>query len=600
MGISKLKSHNKSTLQRSGTLKLASKSNTSHYDLKHSGRCSVILKAIKRQLKEDSKNKANLKKKILESYEDKIKNIEITFANNVLGYYPTELLTSNSEYFNRLLNGPYLNPNGRRLQLYSVIKESFDAVLMLTKDDSNFKVNILKSLKEQILIELFDVSTFLLLDKATQKIGNELWIRKNNDNIVIMYMLTKMRDLTFSRRLFTRISFIFNKLFLNKTYLLLDEEDLLNLLLNPLTNLNISNDYSVLSSYLETRVKNFPEKRNDPLYLYLYNVCEEVSKVGSSGVYGIAKRYPNKIVVNIGGVSSLGITNTCEVFNPSEERWYSAPSFFSNNLPPISMHGLCSSQNYIYCLGGTSHIKYKKASCYRFSLENLTWEEICNTSVSRQYCGTGILYDIFPIIVGGKDERRRFKSCEIFLPQLNSWKQATSMSEIRSDFASASFNDIFFVAGGFNGDRILSVAEYYDYTRNEWIDICAKMKHSRYGTRGVFLNGRFIIIGGTEYTGAAALNSCEYYDPREGKFFSLKGKLNNGRSSHGCTVFGDKIIVSGGSNEKENKIIETCEIFDSRFDRWQFTDPITDNRSNLQSICIEYSSQIPRFLPYYE
>ncbi|CEF69997.1 Nrf2-associated protein keap1b [Strongyloides ratti] len=598
MGVSKLKTCKKNTSRHCNSFKLVSKGSIGHHDTKNISKCSAILKIIKKHLKEDSRNKDILKKKIIEVYENEAKNVEITFANNVKGYYPTDILTSNSQYFNRLLNGPYLPSDHRKLQLYSVVKEGFDAVLILLKKDNNSKINILKSLKEQILIELFDVSTFLFLDKSTTKIVNELWVRITDDNIVIMYMLTKMRDINFSKKLFTRISFIFNKLYLNKTYLLLDEEDILNLLLNPLTNINISNDYSILSSYLEARIKNFPEKKNDQLWLYLYNICNEVSKIGSSEVFGITKRYPNRVVLNIGGVSSLGITNECEIFNPSDERWYYGPSFLSTNLPPLSMHGLCSNESYIYCLGGTSHIKYKRSSCYRFSLETLDWEEICSGQVSRQYCGTGMLHNLFPIIVGGKDERRRFKTCEIFLPQLNNWKQTSNMSEIRSDFASSSFNDIFFVAGGFNGDKVLSVAEYYDYTRNEWIDICSKMKHARYGTRGVFLNGRFIVTGGTEITGSTALTSCEYYDPREGKFFSMKNKLINGRSSHGCTVFGDKIIVSGGINEKENKILETCEIFDSRLDRWLLTDSISDCKSNLQSVCIEYSSKIPQFLPH--
>uniref|UniRef100_A0A0K0EJ44 BACK domain-containing protein n=1 Tax=Strongyloides stercoralis TaxID=6248 RepID=A0A0K0EJ44_STRER len=600
MGVSKLKSSKKNSSRHCNSLKIVSKSSINQHDIKNSIKCSIILKVIKKQLKEESKNKDNLKKKIIEAYENEAKNVEITFANNVKGYYSTDLLTTNSQYFNSLLNGPYLSSSGRKLQLYSVIKEGFDAVLLLLKNDNNGTINILKSLKEQLLIELFDVATFLFLDKATNKIVNELWLRITEDNLVIMYMLTKMRDLNFSKKLFTRISFIFNKLLLNKTYLLLDEEDILNLLINPLTNLNISNDYSILSFYLEARIKNFPEKKKDQLWLYLYNICNEISKIGSLEVLGITKRYPNRIVINIGGVSSLGITNECEIFNPSDERWYSGTSFLSKNLPPLSMHGVCSNESYIYCLGGTSHIKYKRASCYRFSLEDLNWEEICSGQVSRQYCGSGILHNLYPIIAGGKDERRRFKTCEIFLPQLNSWKQTCNMSEIRSDFASSSFNDIFFVAGGFNGDKVLNVAEYYDHTRNEWIDICAKMKHARYGTRGVFLNGRFIVIGGTEITGATALTSCEYYDPREGKFFSIKNKLMNGRSSHGCTVFGDKILVSGGINEKENKQLETCEIFDSRLDRWHFTDSIFDCKSNLQSVCVEYSSKIPQFLPNYK
>lgn len=124
----------------------------------------------------------------------------------------------------------------------------------------------------------------------------------------------------------------------------------------------------------------------------------------------------------------------------------------------------------------------------------------------------------------------------------NSWEQGPPMVNPRSLFASASCGEFAFVAGGFanvklngmtSGEKdkssqgwgagplnVLTSAERYDSRRGQW-DPIPPMKTRRQKCSGVFMDGKFFVIGGKDEN-HQPLTCGEVYDPAKGTWRTIE------------------------------------------------------------------------------
>ena len=85
------------------------------------------------------------------------------------------------------------------------------------------------------------------------------------------------------------------------------------------------------------------------------------------------------------------------------------------------------------------------------------------------------------------------------------------METPRENFGATAIGEKIFIAGGFNNHgRLISCAEVYDSTSNEWSPL-PDMREKRWGCSVVSVNGKINVIGG--YDSGIIHASGEMFDP---------------------------------------------------------------------------------------
>ncbi|XP_074302665.1 F-box/kelch-repeat protein SKIP11-like [Silene latifolia] len=96
----------------------------------------------------------------------------------------------------------------------------------------------------------------------------------------------------------------------------------------------------------------------------------------------------------------------------------------------------------------------------------------------------------------------------------NSWSSGMSMNSSRCLFGSASLGEIAIFAGGCDSQgNILSSAELYDSEKQTWVTL-PSMNKPRKMCSGVFMDGKFYVIGGIGGSSGRALSCGEEFDPK--------------------------------------------------------------------------------------
>ncbi|CAN7026486.1 F-box/kelch-repeat protein SKIP11 [Brassica rapa] len=115
------------------------------------------------------------------------------------------------------------------------------------------------------------------------------------------------------------------------------------------------------------------------------------------------------------------------------------------------------------------------------------------------------------LLVLGKDD---FSSHVIYRYSLltNSWSSGMKMNSPRCLFGSASLGEIAIFAGGCDSQgKILDFAEMYNSELQTWVTL-PRMNKPRKMCSGVFMDGKFYVIGGIGGADAKALTCGEEYD----------------------------------------------------------------------------------------
>ncbi|KAG8072401.1 hypothetical protein GUJ93_ZPchr0006g41902 [Zizania palustris] len=152
----------------------------------------------------------------------------------------------------------------------------------------------------------------------------------------------------------------------------------------------------------------------------------------------------------------------------------------------------------------------------------------------------------------------------------NSWSPGVDMNAPRCLFGSASFGEKAIVAGGMDAQgRVLRSAELYNSETKRWITLPC-MNKARRMCSGVFINGKFYVIGGMA-SNTEVLTCGEEYDLEKGKLVRKYNKKDNtwttlgelperpeavngwGIAFRGC---GERLLVIGGPRVLGGGMIE--------------------------------------------
>ena len=123
------------------------------------------------------------------------------------------------------------------------------------------------------------------------------------------------------------------------------------------------------------------------------------------------------------------------------------------------------------------------------------------------------------------------------------------MQHQRSDASATSISGKIYIAGGFNGNEVLSSAEVYDPISNQWT-LIPSMSRPRSGVQLVQFEDRYLFaIGGND--GQTRQTTIEKYDPKSKKW-TLMACMSVPRSNFASVVLENLIYVIGGFNVRPN------------------------------------------------
>uniref|UniRef100_A0AC35UAQ1 BTB domain-containing protein n=1 Tax=Rhabditophanes sp. KR3021 TaxID=114890 RepID=A0AC35UAQ1_9BILA len=571
MGILRLKSRSSGT---TGSTKLCvTKKRNSFKGTK----TEYVLDMIKAHLM-DSQNKGghNLKSKLEAVVQASSKDVILMFPNKQISYVNFDLLVNTSQYFKMALNGPFSTSMTLRLNMLTISKRHFEVVMRIVHHKDIKRTNkFLEDLSPACLIEIFDVATFLLVDKAIERIGFYILTKSHSENIVAVYNIASLRNFELACLVKQKLIYHFLNVALNKTYLDLDEKDFLDIFTDKRCDIPKQSEAKILYGYV---AEHF-DKRKTTKVLELYKKLIEPC---ASNNFADFKRLPNKILLSIGGWVSEGPTNEITVYNYREDKWTKLPEAMTKACKKNSYQGVCKNKDYIYSVGGFDASKSMN-TCSRFNLKRLEWESVSNMHDKRSYCKLVAINDKNVIALGGFDGSKRLTTTEYYAPASNQWEKMRPMLECRSDLGALYHKANIYVCGGFDGKAPLKTVEFYDFEADRWFKTGKSMQVGRSGINGIETNGGIFIAGG--YDGNKRLYSAEFYDSREGIWQLLGKPLKECRSNYGMEKIGDGIVFCGGFNG--NLLTDSCELFDPRAQSTIIVAPLQSPRSALSLVKIE-------------
>ena len=240
----------------------------------------------------------------------------------------------------------------------------------------------------------------------------------------------------------------------------------------------------------------------------------------------------------IGGVSSDGVTDKVEIYDPETDAWVSGASkptpvgfvsgvalgdkiyvpggFDAGRVPQnvleiydpaadawgegapmpkaLGAYGLAALDGAIYLFGGRAGPEQYVASVYRYDPGNDSWEELSPMAQSRGFLGAAPLGDQI-YVVGGYDDRAEYNACEVYDPVADLWSTCAPMGVPRGGLALVAVRDQLYALGG-GMERELAFNELYDSRVNVWRPIETPVREQWRGLGAGFLNPYLYAIGG--------------------------------------------------------------------------------------------------------
>ena len=154
------------------------------------------------------------------------------------------------------------------------------------------------------------------------------------------------------------------------------------------------------------------------------------------------------------------------------------------------------------------------------------------------------------IVAGGRNEKGKLNSVEMFSLGNRTWTQLQPMREGRDGASSVVCNNQLLVTGGRGSksmEKLLLNAVHVDQSQ-PWENIHAELPRRLYRHCSVIYNGQLIVIGGYNNEDKLAsysdsINEISLVPPYTSKLLATMRKR---RCSHGVAIFGDKILIVGG------------------------------------------------------
>uniref|UniRef100_A0A667WXV9 Kelch like family member 2 n=1 Tax=Myripristis murdjan TaxID=586833 RepID=A0A667WXV9_9TELE len=222
-----------------------------------------------------------------------------------------------------------------------------------------------------------------------------------------------------------------------------------------------------------------------------YQVAELPTRRCRAGVV-----YVGGCVYAVGGFNGSLRVRTVDCYDPVMDRW----SCVSSMQDRRSTLGAAVLNGLLYAVGGFDG---STGSLIHFTVEAYnpsgnTWSYIaemgtrrsgagvclcqcvclCVACVHHYMCGVGVLKGLL-YAVGGHDGPLVRKSCEVYDPASNSWRQVADMNMCRRNAGVCAVNNLLYVVGGDDGSCNLASVEFYNPNSDKWTLLPACMSTGR-------------------------------------------------------------------------------------------------------------------------
>lgn len=140
-----------------------------------------------------------------------------------------------------------------------------------------------------------------------------------------------------------------------------------------------------------------------------------------------------------------------------------------------------------------------------------------------------------------------------------------------------------FCLGGFDGATILDKGQYFDFTDNEWREICSmSLPRSAFGA--AFLNGKVYVTGG--WNGKDKIYwECECYDPDTDTWSDIP-PLEKERRGHSSFAYKNRVYVLGGQHS-QYKAIGDMSFYDCEENAWIVAPTMCTCRRYLSTVILD-------------
>ncbi|WP_167481395.1 Kelch repeat-containing protein [Leptospira kemamanensis] len=240
--------------------------------------------------------------------------------------------------------------------------------------------------------------------------------------------------------------------------------------------------------------------------------------------------------------SSVGYNGKIYLFRDGSVDVYDASSNQWNLLltnSPIRFHySIQVFDDKFYFLGGYSNVNGYFNNVFEFDPETLTFRQMTNMPTNRTLVVTALVGD--KIYVMGGHENEHSLVVEEFSPDTNSWTAKTSLPQgaFLNRGVGGYANNRFYGIGGYS-----NVVVYYDPANDTTTHLKVLMNFSRYYFASAVYNNKYYVFGGN--INGYAINGIESLDLVSNSW-SNQGNLPNAKFGHKAAILGNKIYLVGG------------------------------------------------------
>ncbi|MCW7461441.1 Kelch repeat-containing protein [Leptospira limi] len=342
--------------------------------------------------------------------------------------------------------------------------------------------------------------------------------------------------------------------------------------------------------------------------VYIYDTSTDTWTKGAEML--MSSSFHSSIAFN--GKIYLFSQGIVDVYDSVTNQW----SRLLTNSPILSYYSIQVYQDKFYFFAGYSNLNSNFNNVFEFNPATLTFSQKTNMPTTRIYAVTAVVGD--KIYVLGGNYYYNSRAIEEYTPSTNSWTVKPSlpeganlsyamggyangriygiggwysvvayydpvaetsthlkvrMGQARNSFASAIYNDKYFVFGGYGGGTSSSWIETYDMNTNSWSKI-GDLANAKHGFKAAVIGNKIYLVGGIR--GTTSLSEVEIYDPATGTF-TAGTPLDTPRAYLSLCVNNDKLYAIGGNNG--NTLLNTIEEFDPKTNQWSYKRTMTSART---------------------
>ncbi|XP_061686424.1 kelch-like protein 2 isoform X2 [Syngnathoides biaculeatus] len=239
-----------------------------------------------------------------------------------------------------------------------------------------------------------------------------------------------------------------------------------------------------------------------------------------------------KVMVVVGGQAPKAIRSV-ECYDFEEQRWYQVAELPTRRCRAGVVYvGTC-----VYAVGGfNGSLRVRTVDCYDPTMDR--WTSVSSMQDRRSTLGAAVLNGLL-YAVGGFDGSTGLSTVEAYNAKTDEWFHVLPMSTRRSSVGVGVVNGVgvlkglLYAVGGHDGPLVRKSCEVYDPASNSWRQV-ADMNMCRRNAGVCAVNNLLYVVGGDD--GSCNLASVEFYNPNSDKWTVLPSCMSTGRSYAGVTV----------------------------------------------------------------